>query len=435
LKTPSDIVSTPVATPQELPKAPKLTPLPATPALPGPPVEAGPAPKEVLPKPAASDVNPPPMPLPETSGATGLSDFFIPGMPLQPGLAYARAEYLFWYLSGGSLPVLATTGPANVPIGIPGFPGQTVLFGGSKPIEDPRSGVRLTFGTWLDCTRTIGVEVSGFWLDRERVSFSDGSTDGSRVVASSPFVDPTTGLPSAILVSFPGVAAGSTNINYVGKSIWGAEGLVRVLMTAGPGWRVDGLVGFRYRRYDEELSIDNAISPLARVFVPGTLITSNDTIETANEFFGGVIGIDCQKDYGCWSLNVRPSVAIGRMRNSTRRDGVTVISVPGTPDLVFPGGTYNLNSNIGEIDSQDWTVIPEFDVRVSKQIWNCVRLSIGYTAMYFPLLARAGEQIDPYVNPNLIPPVVPGGPPQPSPILERSPAWLHGFTVGVEVRF
>ena len=100
-----------------------------------------------------------------------------------------------------------------------------------------------------------------------------------------------------------------------------------------------------------------------------------------------------------------------------------------------PVRTYNLASNLGRVSSNDWTVIPEVDFRISKTLWDCVRLSIGYSAIYFPSVARVGEQIDPYVNPNLLPPVIPGGPQRPAPILEHSSAWLHGFTFGLEMRY
>jgi hypothetical protein len=435
-ETPPVVVSQSATNSQDPSKAPTLAPpSPAPPKTYQIPIEPGPAPKELGKSPSVGDVNPPPMPLPEGAEISSPESVFAAMIPTQPGLSYARAEYLFWYLSGGNLPVLARTGPATAPIGVPGFPGETPLFGGYRPLGDPRSGVRLTFGTWLDNTRTYGVEVSGFWLDGQGVGFTDGSADGSRVVASSPFIDPTTGQASSVLISFPGVTAGSVHIGYSGRSIWGVEGVIRALLTAGPHWRLDGLVGVRCINYNEELTINETIAPLGPLFVPGSTLVSSETIKTENEFNGAVIGFDLQKDHGGWTFNVRPTVAIGRMRNTTIRDGVTVISVPGTPDLVLPGGTYNLTSNLGEVDSQDWTVIPQIDLRVSKTIWECVRLSVGYSALYIPLLARAGEQIDPFVNPNLLPPILPGGPPSPSPILERSPAWLQGFTVGFEVRF
>ena len=135
----------------------------------------------------------------------------------------------------------------------PGFPGSATLFGGSNLLEDPRSGARLTLGSWLDQTRSIGVEASGFWLSQQRNNFLDGSISGSRVVASSPFIDPTTSIPASILISYPGVAAGTTDNVMTGRSIWGAEALLRPLLSSGPGWRLDGLIGYRYRGFSESL--------------------------------------------------------------------------------------------------------------------------------------------------------------------------------------
>ena len=65
--------------------------------------------------------------------------WLLDAQPWQPGLSWARGEYLFWYLTGGHVQPLSTTGPVNEPIAVPGFPGRTVLFGDNNPLEDPRS--------------------------------------------------------------------------------------------------------------------------------------------------------------------------------------------------------------------------------------------------------------------------------------------------------
>ncbi len=46
-------------------------------------------------------------------------------------------------------------------------------------------------------------------------------------------------------------------------------------------------------------------------------------------------------------------------------------------------------------------------------------------------MRRAGGLIDTAINPNLIPPVVPGGPLRPMPVFNTSPLWAQGFNVGV----
>jgi hypothetical protein len=423
---PGITVSKPLFLTSDPPPVPPLTPLPFAP---GGPLEKGPStPKYV---PAGPVTN-----LPALTLAPEGSDFVATDIATPAPLAWARAEYLFWYLTGGHVQPLATTSPAGEPIAVPGFPGRNVLFGNSNPLEDPRSGARLTVGTWLDCSRTIGVEGSAFWLAQQRNNFTGGSLDGSAILASSPFVDATTNLPTAVLISFPGVTSGVSNITFTGRSIIGAEALLRPLLCAGDGWRLDGLIGYRYRRLNEALDIQETLIPISPIFVPGTMVVSNETIRANNTFQGGVIGFDLQTECGgCWVLDIRPSVGIGPMFTTVQRNGITQIHVPGTDDLSLLGATYNLSSNIGQVSSNDWTAIPELDVRVSKTIWDCVRLSVGYSAIFFPSLARVGEQIDPFVNPNLIPPTIPGGPMRPAPILEHSSAWLHRFNLGLELRF
>lgn len=427
---PGVIVSKPLFLTSDPPAVPPLTQLPIAPTLQGGPIEKAPSPRLRY-EPLGPVTNLPPVTLAPDGGEFLATDFAPP-----PPLSWARAEYLFWYLTGGHVQPLATTSPAGEPIAVPGFPGRTVLFGGDNPLDDPRSGARLTIGTWLDHSRTIGVEASAFWLAQQRNNFTGGSLDGSAVLASSPFVDAITNQPTAVLISYPELTSGVSNITFIGRSIVGAEAFLRPLLCAGEGWRLDGLIGYRYRKLNEALDIQETLIPISPLFVPGTMLVTNEVIRANNAFQGGAIGFDWQKECGdCWVLNVRPTVGVGPMFTTVKRNGITAIHVPGTDDLTLLGATYNLSSNIGQVSSNDWTVIPELDVRVSKTLWDCVRLSVGYSALFFPSLARVGEQIDPFVNPNLIPPPIPGGPMRPAPILEHSSAWLHGFTLGLELRY
>lgn len=352
-------------------------------------------------------------------------------------MAWGRAEYLFWSLTGGNVPALIGTSPAGTPValaGVPNAPNTRVLFGGSDLLDEPRSGARVSVGTWLESSRRFGVEASAFWLNGDTIGASY-SSDGSTILASSPFINALNGVPSAVLIGFPGVVAGTTSVEYEAKSFMSAEILARFLLCSGPGWRVDGLFGTRCYQYSERLDIRKTVYPLGAQFTPGTSIVCNDSIEAENEFCGAVLGFDCQTDFCGFTFSARPSVAVGIMENRVNREGITIINVLGNTPLVYPGGTYNLNSNLGEVSSRDWTAIPSLDLRVSKQVVEHLRLSVGYSGTYFPSLARAGEQIDQRVNPNLIPPAIPGGPPLPAPLLERNSAILHGFTLGAEFRF
>jgi hypothetical protein len=118
--------------------------------------------------------------------------------------------------------------------------------------------------------------------------------------------------------------------------------------------------------------------------------------------------------------------------------GKTVVTVPANRiDHEYVGGLLALESNIGDYRSSQWTVVPELDLQVGYLIQPRFRLLLGYSCLYFPGLVRAGEQIDPLVNPNLIPPVtVPvTGPARPAYLGRRSDVWIQGVTAGIEYRW
>lgn len=162
--------------------------------------------------------------------------------------------------------------------------------------------------------------------------FAGGSADGSRILASSPFIEANTGLPTAVLISAPGVAAGTTRVVHATGPIWGFEILGRALL-AGGGWRLDGFAGYRYRGFDESLEIYKDIRPLGPAFVPGTTIQCNDYFRTRNQFHGAAFGLDWQTEVCGCLLAVRPSVGIGQMETRVERSGINVIDVPGDPRL------------------------------------------------------------------------------------------------------
>src|SRR5262249_11946681 len=82
---------------------------------------------------------------------------------------WVRAEYLLCFTKDQTLPPLVTTGD-ETSVGRLGFPATQVLFGGRQE-EDPRSGFRITVGSWLGVEsplngqqKCLGVEGSFFWL-------------------------------------------------------------------------------------------------------------------------------------------------------------------------------------------------------------------------------------------------------------------------------
>jgi hypothetical protein len=345
-------------------------------------------------------------------------------------------------VSGGRLPPLTTTSPAGTPIaqaGVLGAPGTAVLFGGGDYLKDWRSGFRIGAGTWLNSDKTIGVEGSFFLLGAKSVGSAAAGGDGGPIVASSPFIDAVTGAPARVLVAYPGIASGATSVDYTGKRIYGLSLFARSQLCSGDGWRVDGLVGYQCIAFDESLTIRKTIVPNPNGPIgaaAGTTISCDDVWNVENQAHGLALGFDCEKCHGDWSFVARPTVLIGRVSSTVNRGGQTTIVSPGQTTTVYPGGTYNLSSNLGETTNRDWTLIPELDLKVARRIGDNCRVFAGYSFLCLPRVARAGDQIDPRVNPALIPPAQLGATPAlPSAFVERGSAWLHGVSVGVEFRY
>jgi hypothetical protein len=353
---------------------------------------------------------------------------------------WVRAEYLNWRVSGGNLPALITTSPVGTPAGtagVLGAAGTTVLFGGKDYLDDNRSGFRIGAGAWLTADKRLGIEASFFYLGTSDKSHTEAS-DGGAIIASSPFVNALTGDQTRVLISFPGLVGGSTAVKYSSDRIHGFDALLRWQFWQCDNWRVDGLVGYRQVSFDESLTIQKTLvpNPAGVAVIPGTTILCNDGWKTENCFNGFTIGANIEKCCDSWTFVARPRISIGSMSSKVTRDGVTVISTPGVSTLTFPGGTYNLSSNIGDLTESKCTILPELDLQVSHKLGEHCRLFAGYSVMYLAQIARPGDQIDPRVNPTLIPPPVPvAGPLLPSAFVGRSDAWLHGVSLGFEYRY
>ena len=107
-------------------------------------------------------------------------------------------------------------------------------------------------------------------------------------------------------------------------------------------------------------------------------------------------------------------MALGTTQQVVAIDGSTVVSFPGQPTATNQGGILALSSNIGHYTHNSFSAIPQLSGRVGYRLTERLTFLVGYTAIYWGHVARAGDQIDTAVNPNLIPPPISGGPNRPS---------------------
>ncbi len=350
---------------------------------------------------------------------------------------WVSAEYLFGWFEGSGVRPLVTTAPAGTPqatAGVFGAPTTAVLFGGSRLNEDLRSGIRLGAGYWFDPARTVGLD-AGFTMLESQASLFSASSDGTTILAR-PFINANNNNAEAVLIAFPGSSSGSVDIRASSGNFY--MGHLDVTETiCDDGWlRFNALVGYRFFRYDEGLNIRQTINPTSASFVPGTQLDSVDNFNTRNEFHGADFGFRTQLFWQSFSLDLLTKLAVGRLQRTIDIEGNTVTTVPGVAPVTQAGGVLALSSNIGKQGNHDLSILPELGVNLCWQVRPNLRVRVGYTLLYLHDIARATNQVDITVNPNLFPTAVPQpGPNRPAFMLDRQDFAIHNFSTGLEFSF
>lgn len=362
-----------------------------------------------------------------------------------PGRFWLRSEYVGWWNTPGRVPTLVTTTTGSE------LPATQVLYGNATYNGGYRSGNWTQGGVWADCGRTCGVMGDYFFVGRDSSPF-DANSGGFPVLAR-PFIDANTGEASQQLVAYPDRVVGEIHVqNY--NSLMGTGGAFRRnlcctsnccddccddccdWMCAAPCWRVDLIAGFRYYRFNDNIGIsERLVSTDLTSGVPvGTQINVNDSFRTLNSFYGGEFGLMFDRYRGRWLFEAAAKVALGSTQQIVAINGDTNVSFGGQ-SASGTGGILALSSNIGRHKHSSFSAIPQVSTRLGWRATERLTLLVGYTCIYWDQLARAGEQIDTTVNPNLFPGATGGGPNRPAFHLNLSDLFLQGITIGGEVYF
>jgi Putative beta barrel porin-7 (BBP7) len=352
---------------------------------------------------------------PAACNADGCGRFCIDDCCGPPNHSFwASAEYLAWWVKGQTLPVLVTAGnPADALPGALGQPGTTVLYGGGRVADDVRSGARFRAGWWFDDEHTIGIDASFFFLNQETRNFTASSfgapalfrpfqnvgftfVQGVGFVPSSPF-------ENAEKVAFPSQLVGAVNVHQTSQ-LWGYEANLRTNLcngcSNGHSWTVDAYGGFRSIVLDESLQINESLASLVPDH-PGSIAVA-DQFKTKNDFYGGQLGLNSEYRRGRWFLDLNTRVALGDVHQVVEINGATLTSDP-TGVSLSRGGLLAQGSNIGSYSRDRFAVVPEVGLNVGYQVTECLRVFVGYNALYISSVVRPADQIDRRVNPTQIP--------------------------------
>jgi|GEM_PF-1125983 len=188
--------------------------------------------------------------------------------------------------------------------------------------------------------------------------------------------------------------------------------------------RTDILLGYRYASLEDDLSVMEDLSEFTSISTnPPTLgneLDVTDIFETRNEFHGGEIGYETEWSHNRWSLSLLTKIAIGSTNQRVRINGSTVIDDglglvetsrgglltqgfdhPGVDGIAGNADDFYVG-NIGEYERDEFSVLPELGMTLGYNMTRRLKLTAGYTLLYWSNVVRAGEQVDLDVNGNLL---------------------------------
>ncbi len=206
-------------------------------------------------------------------------------------------------------------------------------------------------------------------------------------------------------------------------------------------WNIDGYAGVKYYGLDESLTVTENIEVLSNTnttVAPGTKFFVQDSFTTRNTFIGGNIGLMSEARLGRFFVSTRSGVAIGANRQEIVIDGGTIVTPPNqSPSDLQTGGLLAQESNIGRYKHSQFSIVPEFGVKLGLQVTDCMRIFAGYDMMYWTNVVRPGQQIDYTVNASQVPffPQPTQGPVRPAFNLQTSNLWVSGFSAGLSWTF
>jgi Putative beta barrel porin-7 (BBP7) len=349
---------------------------------------------------------------------------------------YAQADYLLW---------LVKNGPSPLPLAALGAVGQP-LFGGDNFDYGLFNGLRVSVGQWCGEDGQIGVEFRGLILEQRTDSFRTQSAADGLPVLTRPFLDALDGGPSALVVSSPALASGAIAVT-TNSQLWGGEinGLWRLAESEGLRWHLLG--GFRHFSLEEDLSVVSVsrlpagrTAPFAggALTGPASLVVA-DRFFAASHFYGGQFGSQLEWQSGRLIARLSGQVALGTTRQIADQTGGSVGAPAAGLARFAAGGLLVTPTNTGHFATDRFAVLPEVGAQVGYQFTRHMAAFVGYNFLYLSSVVRAGDQIDPVVNPRQLPASLqfgtPGGPARPAVLLNPTGFWAQGVNFGLVRRY
>jgi hypothetical protein len=371
-----------------------------------------------------------------------------PELPNQERFWFS-AGYLVSFMRNERLATpLATTGSLGDlhPAGL-GQPGTAVLFGGDPVNFGAFSGVRLGAGVYCGDEQHWSLGWSGFYYFPNTVNYATRSDAAGNPIIARPIFDVVNGFERAFVDSLPGLASGGINI-HMRSQLWGTEVNAGYHCCLCEGVRLGTLFGFRYMRLAEDLRISDALTPLqpnniqfAGTFInPGDVLTDQDRFSTVNHFYGMQVGSQLHWEGERFFADAFGKLAFGATHQRVDINGATALFPGGTGvPQITPGGLLALPSNSGTHTRTTFGFVPEVGLDLGVRLTPHVRLSTGYSFLYWNQVMRPGDVINRAVNPSMVPSsntfATPSGQTAPLFVSSSSPFWINTFSFMLDITY
>jgi hypothetical protein len=359
----------------------------------------------------------------------------VPDAPVGPGSAWpaattaptwsASAEYLFWWLREGRVPVTLTTS-SQASQGLLDRPDTRVLYGGDR-LEtrhgDQFNGVRATLAYGLDDAGTVAIEGRAFFLERDSTHFiavSDGSTLLARPYTTAD------GTPASEIIagaSPTGPRAGAF-VGYSRVELFGEEANLVTTLVGDNGCQLQAVGGARFLQMRDRNDLTSSGHTLSGAQVVYGL---EEHYRSDNTYYGAQVGLRGEVTHEGWFARLYGDVGLGGNFEHVRIFGDRVYQTA-SERVATDTGLLVQATNRGTHDRTSLNVVSEAGVQVGYRLTEHVRLFAGYTFLLWDGPARSGDQIDTTVNTH------PGtGPTRPSVPFREDVFWAQGLDGGVEI--
>ncbi len=356
---------------------------------------------------------------------------------------WVRADYLYWWFDGASVPPLVTSsvaGTDRADAGILGLASTQLLLGNAAIGDAGSSGGRIEFGRWFPSRGNLGWHASYFGVGdvEDRSTYDSDST----AILARPFysVEPGATGTNAELIALPGELEGNVSVSH-STSLDGFEFMFRQMLASGPKRRLQVVAGYQTNGLNDDLSIRDfkRVIGAGSGLAIGTTLTENDRFESENQFHGAAVGVLASTRNCRWTMDLGMQLAFGTNRSTVRINGSTTSRVPvvgGTASVATsPGGLLALGTNLGSYEDDTFAMIPQLHIGIGYD-WNSrLRMLFGYHFMYWSQVARAAEQIDPSLNLSQLDAAGLNGEARPQFDTRLTDFWAQGLNASLEYRF